>query len=222
MAVLQAGCAGWVCWQQACDLSNSLHKTESLSLRHPVYTSFALWYSQWDTNVWSEGTSMMSCCELIEFLPVDDMATGAPTEEKMQKGVDQVSDTCDSYVFIISIKKTEVVYQPAPRKPYKEPNITVKGQWLQVIDEFIYLRSTLSRVVHIDDEVNVRIDKASAAFGRLRGSFCDRIRIRLDTKLKIYEPVVMPTLLYACETLTFYQWHAKRLNNFIQALLENF
>ena len=25
----------------------------------------------------------------------DDMAKGAPTEEKMQKGVDQVSDSCD-------------------------------------------------------------------------------------------------------------------------------
>ena len=43
------------------------------------------------------------------------MAKGTPTEEKMQKGVDQVSDSCDSYDLTISIKKTEVVlYQPAP------------------------------------------------------------------------------------------------------------
>ena len=32
---------------------------------------------------------------LDEFLFADDMAKGAPTEEKMQKGVDQVSDSCD-------------------------------------------------------------------------------------------------------------------------------
>ena len=68
----------------------------------------------------------------------------------------------------ISMKKTEVVYQPAPAKPYKEPTIIVKGQRLQVVDMFNYLGSTLSRVVHIDDEVNARIAKASAAFGRLR------------------------------------------------------
>ena len=65
---------------------------------------------------------------LDEFLFAYDMAKGAPTEEKMQKGVDQVSDSCDSYDLTISIKKTEVVYQPAPGKPYKEPTITVKGQ----------------------------------------------------------------------------------------------
>ena len=114
---------------------------------------------------------------------------------------------------------TEVVYQPAPGKPYKEPSITVKGQRLQVVDKFTYLGSTLPRVVHIDDEVNGRIAKASAAFGRLRGS---RGGIRLDTKLKVYWSVVLPTLLYACETWTVYQRHAKRLNHFHTSCLRNF
>ena len=67
---------------------------------------------------------------LDEFLFADDMAKGAPTEEKMQKGLYQVSDSCDRYYLTISIKKTEVVYQLAPGKPYKEPAITVKGQRL--------------------------------------------------------------------------------------------
>ena len=128
--------------------------------------------------------------------------------------MDQVSDSCDSYDFTISIKKTEVVYQPAPGKPDMEPTITVKGQRLQVVGKFTYLGSTLSRVVHIDDEVNARIAKASAAFGRLRGSIWDRSGIRLDTKLEVYRSVVLPTLLSAYETWTVYQRHAKRLNHF--------
>ena len=151
---------------------------------------------------------------LDEFLFADDMAKGAPTEKKMQKGVDQVSDLCDSYDLTISIKKTEVVYQPAPGKPYKEPTITVKGQRLQVVDKFTYLGSTLSRVELTDDEVNARIAKASAAFGRLSGSIWDQSGIRLNIKLEVYRSVVLPTLLYACETWTVYQRHARRLNHF--------
>ena len=77
--------------------------------------------------------------------------------ENAKKGVDQVSDSCDNFDLTISIRKTEVMYQPAPGKPYKEPTITVKGQRLQVVDKFTYLGSTLSRVLHIDDEVNARI-----------------------------------------------------------------
>ena len=91
-----------------------------------------------------------------------------------------------------SASKIEVVYQPAPGKPYKESTITVKGQRLQVVDKFTYLGSILSRVVHIDDEVNARIAKAIAAFGRLRGSIWDQSGIRLDS----------PELLQILMTLT--------------------
>ena len=151
---------------------------------------------------------------LDEFLFADDMAKVAPTNEKMQKGVDRVSDSCDSYDLTFCIKKTEVVYQPASGKPYKKSTITVKSQRLQVVDMFAYLGSTLSRVVHIDDEVNARIAKPNAAFGRLRGSIWDRSGIRLGTKLNVYRSVVLPVLLYACETWTVYQRQAKRLNLF--------
>ena len=87
-----------------------------------------------------------------------------------------------------------MVYQTAPGKPHKKPTITVKGQRLQLVEKLTYIGSTLSRVVYIDDEVNAKIAKASAAFGRLRGSIWDRSGIRLGTKLKIYRSVVLPTL----------------------------
>ena len=59
-------------------------------------------------------------------------------KRKCKLGVDQIPDSRDSYDLTISIKKTEVVYQPAPGKPYKEPTITVKGQQLQMVDKFTY------------------------------------------------------------------------------------
>ena len=93
-------------------------------------------------------------------------------------------------------------------------HITVNGQKLKVVDKFTYLGSTLSRAVHIDDEITARIAKASVAFGRLRANVWERNGIKLDTKLKVYKAVVLPSLLYACETWTVYQRHAKRLNHF--------
>ena len=57
---------------------------------------------------------------------------------------------------------------PVHGKPYNEPTITLNGLKLKVVDKFIYLGSTLTRAVHIDDEVTARIAKASVAFGRLR------------------------------------------------------
>ena len=74
-----------------------------------------------------------------------------------------MSEACDNSQLTISTNKPEVVYQPAPGKPYSEPTITVNGQKLQVVDKFTYLGSTLSRAVHIDDEVTARTAKASVA-----------------------------------------------------------
>ena len=88
-----------------------------------------------------------------------------------------------------------------------------------MLDKFPYLGSTLPRVVHIDDEVNTRTAKASAAFCRLRGSIWDRSGVRLDTKLKVYRSVVLQTLLHARETWTLYQRHVKRLNHFHSSCL---
>ena len=150
---------------------------------------------------------------LDELLYADDMDKNANTEAKMQRAMDQVSQSCDNYDLTISTKKTEVVHQPAAGKPYNEPTITVNGQKLKVVDKFTYLGSTLSRAVHIDDEITARIAKASVAFGRLRANVWERNGIKLDTKLKVYKAVVLPTLLYACETWTVYQRHAKRLND---------
>ena len=53
--------------------------------------------------------------------------------------VDRMSKACDSFQLTISTKKTEIVHQPAPGKPYSEPIITVNGQKLQVVDKFTYL-----------------------------------------------------------------------------------
>ena len=64
-----------------------------------------------------------------------------------------------------------------------------------------------------DYEVNARIAKDSVAFERLRAKW-ERNGIKLDTTLKVYKAVVLSSLLYACETWTVYQRHAKRLNHF--------
>ena len=154
-----------------------------------------------------------------EFLFADDCALNASTEQMMQSEMDCFSKACDNFGLTISTKKTEVMYQPAPGKPYQEPRITVKGQDLQAVEDFTYLGSTLSRVVNIDSEVKNRIAKASSAFGRLRENVWERRGLSLTTKLKVYQAVVLTTLLYACETWTVYSRHAKQLNHFHMSCL---
>ena len=103
----------------------------------------------------------------------------------------------------ISTKKTEVLHQPASRKPYSEPTIIMNGQKLQVVDKLTCLGSTLSRTVHIDDGITARATrtaKGRLAFDRLCTNAWKRYGFRLNTKPNVYKAVVLPTFLYTFET----------------------
>nr|VZI40685.1 unnamed protein product [Spirometra erinaceieuropaei] len=113
--------------------------------------------------------------------------------------------------------KTVVIHQTPPNSvtaPNAPPQISVNRTQLQVVENFPYLGSTLSRNTKIDDEVANRISKASQAFGRLQSTVWNRHGLQLSTKPKMYKAVILPTLLYGAETWTVYTRQARRLNHF--------
>nr|VZI38073.1 unnamed protein product [Spirometra erinaceieuropaei] len=127
------------------------------------------------------------------------------------------SAACANFGLVINTQKTVVIHQPPPNSatvPNAQPQISVNGTQLQVVENFPYLGSTLSRNTKIDDEVANRISKASQAFGRLQSTVWNRHGLQLSTKLKMYKAVILPTLLNGEETWTVYAKQARRLNHF--------
>ena len=90
---------------------------------------------------------------------------------------------------------------------------------LNDVEKFTYLGSTISRHANIDEEVTCRIAKASSTFGRLQSNVWGRRRISVTTKMKVYQAIVIATLLYAGESWTIYSRHARQLNKFCMSCL---
>ena len=151
---------------------------------------------------------------LRDLLFADDCALCAPSQRDMQHMVDLFAKACKDFGLTISIPKTEVMYQPAPGEPYTEPVICIEGQKLAATDKFVYLGSTMANNATIDDEISLRISRASASFGRLKDRVWARRGLSHETKLQVYHAVVLPSLLYACETWTVYSRHLQRLQSF--------
>ena len=64
-------------------------------------------------------------------------------------------------------EKDKINVYTYPCKPYIEPNITVNGARLDVVDTFVYLGSTILRDGSLYAEIYSRISKISIAFGKL-------------------------------------------------------
>merc|ERR1711963_318859 len=149
-----------------------------------------------------------------DFLFADDCALNAKSEEDMQASMNLFSNACSNFGLTISTAKTEVLYQPTPGSEYTSPEIHCNGKLLPTTEAFIYLGSTLSRHANIDKEIARRLAKASVSFGSLREKVWEKSGISVTTKLQVYKAVVLPSLLYGCETWTVYARHAKKLNSF--------
>nr|VZH98596.1 unnamed protein product [Spirometra erinaceieuropaei] len=161
--------------------------------------------------------SRVSTTTVHELLFADDCALNTTSEEEMQRSMDLFSAACENFGLVINTQKTVVMHQPPPNSatgPNASPQISVNGTLLQVVENFPYLGSTLSRTTKTDDEVANRISKASQAFGCLQSTVWNRHGLQLNTKLKMYKAVILPTLLYGAETWTVYTRQARRLNHF--------
>ncbi|KAJ1082765.1 hypothetical protein NDU88_002930 [Pleurodeles waltl] len=130
----------------------------------------------------------------------------------MRQGMNRFSTACRDFSLTISTKKTEVLHQLTSQKTHMEPTITSEGEILKAVDKFIHLGITLSTSVNIDTEVDTCIIKASSVFRWLWELVRERRCVKLSTKLKMYKAVILPTLLYACETWIVYERPAKKLN----------
>ena len=102
-----------------------------------------------------------------ELLFADDSALVAHSAEEMQNIVDVFSNASPTFGLKINIDKTDVLYQPNSTRT-RDEDIMVDANKLNSVIEFTYLGSTISNDGCIDDEIQRRMAKASASFGRQR------------------------------------------------------
>ena len=155
-----------------------------------------------------------------ELLFVDDSALVAHSAEEMQNIVDAFSNASKKFGLKINIKKTEVLYQPNSIRT-REEDIMVDGNKLNSVLEFTYLRSTISSDGCVNDEIQRRMAKASASFGRLRQRLWNNHHVSMRVKGKIYRAIVLSTLLYGAEAWTVYRRQVKKLHAFMMRHLRS-
>ena len=77
---------------------------------------------------------------------------------------------------------------------------------------FTYLGSTVSESARLDQEITLRMGKASAVYGKLQKRMWRNRHVTNRTKSKVYHAVVLSTLLYGAETWTIYQSQVKNVH----------
>ena len=124
--------------------------------------------------------------------------------------MDRFANACTAFGLTISLKKKTKVLAQATTSP----KITVNNYELEVVEQFIYLGSTITSKLSLERELDWRIVMAASTFARLGTRVWKNPRLSIKTKVTVYNACVVSTLLYGSECWTTYAAQEHRLNVF--------
>ena len=156
---------------------------------------------------------------LIQDLFADEAVFVAHTERALQRVTCYFADASRLFGLEISLKKMEVLHQPAPHEEYRPPHISIGDTELKTTQQFIYLGCTISSDAKIDKEIDNRLAKANSSFGKLYKRVWNNKSLKNKMKIGVYRAVVLTTLLYGSETWVTCHSHIRLLQCFHQRCL---
>ena len=156
---------------------------------------------------------------LRDFQYADDSGIASHTAEGLQELLDRLNTAYTRFGLKINAGKTKVLFQAAPGINVVEADFKIGGEPLEVVNDFRYLGSILTKTPVIDDDIKLRMQSATSAFYKLRQRVFDNKDLKRHTKVAVYKAVVLPTLLYGCESWVTYRRHIRPLERLQQRIL---
>ena len=143
------------------------------------------------------------------------LCIGHPLTWNLQNITSHFASAAKDFGLTISLKKIEVLYQPAPGSCYVETTVLIDDTHLNPVTKLCYLGSIMSSLASLDLKVESGTRIASFAFGQLKDHIWSQ-NIRLSTKCKVYRAAVISAVLYRCEARCLYQRHLHQIDQLQQ------
>ena len=143
----------------------------------------------------------------------DDVDLMAETENGLQELLTSQAESSRGYGLQINRNKTKVLVCTRNGSEDPLPKITVNGEPLECVTEYVYLGSLITQDNDCSPEIRRRINLASQTMGMLKTIWRSR-DISITTKVDLLVTCVFSRLLYAAETWTLKAADENRLRAF--------
>ena len=117
----------------------------------------------------------------------------------------------------------ENVYKQLAATPYFDSttsNFSAGSIYKERVEEFKYLGTTLTNQNAIQEEIKSRLRSGNACYYSVQNLLSSRLLSR-KLKIKIYRTIILPIVLYGCETWSLTLREEMRLRVFENSVKEN-
>ena len=173
------------------------------------------------------GNRSFNCSTLISDLEyADDMTLVAASWDDLKVMLQSLDEKCRQLGLTISTKKTKTMavlpsgdsdgeQHPRPEVITLHPN----SDPVEVVSSFEYLGSIMSDDCSLSAEVEARISKASRAFSSLSRILWYQRKIKQQTKIRLFNSVIVPVLMYGLESTALSSPQKNRMQSFMMRCL---
>jgi hypothetical protein len=161
--------------------------------------------------------------QLMEILFADDCELFAESEEALNIMVNIFDRVAMAFAQELSIPKTKVMVVErisAIQRERTMPIIKVRGEKLEVVDQFTYLGSRESNEGDMSGEIAIRKQRMIAAFSTWSGRILLNQKISERLRLVFFNMIVVPNGLYGCATWNLSVKDIKKLDSVQYRLLK--
>jgi hypothetical protein len=151
--------------------------------------------------------NLFSHLEDLDF--ADDIALLSSKQQHMQDKVNRLAMHAEQVGLHINIKKTQEMRMNTP----ETQNITVNGEALETVDDFVYLGAIMSTEDPTKKDIKRRLGLARTAFVQLNRIWKSS-QISERTKIRLYNSNIKSVLLYGSETWRVTKTDMKALATF--------
>ena len=144
----------------------------------------------------------------------DDIATLSATKQQMQDKTRRMEEEGKRVGLKINTAKTKNMRINARN----QEKIKINGQDIEETEEFTYLGATVCKEGGGMKDLKNRLSKARGAFIKLKKIWSSKA-ISRRTKLRLYKTLVVPVLLYGCETWKMNKGDNKAVDVFLNKCL---
>ena len=171
---------------------------------------------EFKARIMGQGVRMLLGSEILNvscLLFADDTVILAESEVQLQHFVKQFVVVCDRRGLKLNVGKSKVMKTSDENGIVGTGDLLVemKGDMMEEVSDFLYLGAKVSKDGGMEKELNHRITQARKSAGALGGMWNNR-GVSIEVKRRMYESIVVPTVLYGSETWTWSRRVNKKVN----------
>jgi sorting nexin-29 len=159
--------------------------------------NFALEYAIGKVQENQVGLKLNGTHQLLAY--ADDVNLLGDNIDTIEKNTKTLIDASKEVGLEINVEKTEYLLLSRHKNARQNRDMKIANKSFENVSQFRYLRTTVTTQNLIQEEIKWRLNSANACYHSVQNHLSSRLLSKY-LKIRIYRNIILPVVLYACET----------------------